>query len=155
MFTEVIEITGTEPVSLTDAKAWLRVYHTNEDSIINTRLIPGVRAFMEKRLNISLVEKKIRVVVEKPEANFRLPQWPVNAIVSVDPATLVMEDGRLDNIAGTKIDVTYSTGKYVTPDIHLAMLNLLTHWYVTRDMSSTPESVEKVIKANTRILWFV
>jgi hypothetical protein len=154
MFTQIIEITGTEPVSLSDAKGWLRVHHTNEDNIINTRLIPAVRDFMEKRLDISLVEKTVNVVVERAEANFRLPLWPIIEVVEITPNTLIMEDGRLDNAEGENINVTYKSGKYISHSVHIAMLNLLAHWYVTRDMSSIPESVEKVIKTNTRILWF-
>ena len=155
MFTQVLEITGVEPVSLADAKAWIRVYHTNEDAFLTSNLIPAVRSFMEKRLNVSLVEKKIRVVVEGAEKNFRLPQWPIDEIIDVEPDTLTLENGRLDNVAGANIDVTYQTDKYVTPEVHMAMLNLLAHWYVTRDLSSVPEAVEKVIKSNTRVLWFV
>ena len=155
MTTEVLAITGHEPITKDDAKQWLRVYHNNDDRLLVDVLIPAVRSYFERHLDISLIEKRIRVVVENAEANFRLPQWPIDSIELIEPATLTEENGRLDNIKGENIGVTYTTGEYVKPEIKIAMLNLLSHWYLNRDMATVPESVDKVIKANTRILWFV
>jgi 5,10-methenyltetrahydromethanopterin hydrogenase len=155
MTTEVIEILGTEPITTPEAKQWLRVYHNNDDDLITTVLVPAVRSLFEGRLDVSLIEKKIRVVVENAEENFRLPQWPVDAIELIEPDTLIQTDGVLDNDEGEDIDVTYTTKAYVKPEIKAAMLNLISHWYITRDLASIPDAVEKVIKQNTRILWFV
>ena len=155
MTTEVLAITGHEPITKDEAKQWLRVYHNNDDSLILNVLIPAVRSYFERHLDTSLIEKRIRVVVEDAEANFRLPQWPIEDIELIEPDTLVQTDGKLDNVKGENIGVTYTTGEYVKPEIKAAMLNLLSHWYLNRDMATVPESVDRVIKANTRVLWFV
>ena len=155
MITQVIDILGPQPITKDEAKQFLRVYHNNDDTLIIGTLIPAVTSFFERQLNTSLVEKRLRVVVEKAEAKFRLPLWPVEDIELVEPDTLIETDGRLDNQAGTDIGITYTTGAYVKPEVKMAMLNLLSHWYVNRDMANIPEAVDKVIKANTRILWFV
>ena len=155
MTTEVLEIIGTEPITTHEAKQWLRVYHNNDDGFITTVLVPAVRSLFEGRLDVSLIEKKIRVTVNNTEANFRLPQWPIDAIETIDPDTLTETDGVFDNSRGLDIDVTYTTKAYIKPEIKAAMLNLLSHWYITRDLATIPDSVEKVIKQNTRVLWFV
>ena len=156
MTTEVLAITGHEPITKDEAKDWIKVspYNKDNDIILNV-LIPAVRSYFERHLDTSLIEKRIRVVVEDAEENFRLPQWPIDSIELIEPATLTEENGRLDNDEGEDIGVTYTTGEYVKPEVKIAMLNLLSHWYLNRDMATVPESVDKVIKANTRKLWFV
>ena len=156
MTTKVLEILGHEPITKDEAKDWIKVSpHNNDDRLLVDVLIPAVRSYFERHLDISLIEKRMRVVVENADANFRLPQWPVDIIELIEPATLTEENGRLDNVKGENIGITYTTGEYVKPEIKAAMLNLLSHWYLNRDMATVPESVDKVIKANTRILWFV
>lgn len=155
MTQEILSITGIEPINKNEAKQWLRVFHNNDDTLLVDTLIPAVRSFFETRLSVSLIEKTMRITVNNADRNFLLPQWPIIEITDIEPADVTQTDGRLDNLRGADLDVTYKTGQYVKSEVKLAMLNLLAHWYVNRDMSTTPESVEKVIKANTRILWFV
>ena len=155
MGTRVIDIIGAEPISIAEAKQWLRVYHNNDNSLIEDVIIPAVRSYFERHLDISLIEKRVRFTVQGAEENIRLPLWPVDEIETITPDTLTQEDGVLNNSKGENIDVTYTTDKYVKPEIKTGMLSLLSHWYINRDMSSVPDSVEKIIKSNTRILWFV
>lgn len=155
MKVQIIEKLGPEPLSMEQAKNYLRVLHDYDDEFIGTVLIPAVRSFFQERLNISLVEQKIRVVVSEAEADFELPFWPVDELITTIPAGLTHTDGVLDNEADDDLDITYTTEAYVKDDIRTGIYNLISHWYTNRDMATVPESVEKIIKLNTKNLWFV
>lgn len=74
-------ITGTEQLTLDDAKAWLRVDDNTDDSLI-TSLISESRELIENYLDISLVETTISLLVS---ARYELdpPFLPVVSITSV------------------------------------------------------------------------
>lgn len=52
-----------EPVSLTDAKKWMRIEYTEDDVLIQN-LLESARKHIEKLTGLSLVNKQIRAVVE-------------------------------------------------------------------------------------------
>lgn len=96
---------GTEPVSLADAKAQLRVDFTDDDSIIS-RMITAARQAIENFCHISIVQKTITLTLEATESarslfaqpyqarepfnSFELPYGPIK---SVDIVTSIDSDG--------------------------------------------------------------
>lgn len=150
---KILSITGTEPVNINLVKSYLRVYHTGDDQFISDSLIPSVRAHIEQRTGISLIEKTIEVSATGTEANYMLPQWPVDEIVSITDG-IEEKNGHLNNSKGSDFEITYTTEAYIEPDTKQAILNLCSHWYVNRDMAETPKAVNDIILSKTRKLWF-
>jgi hypothetical protein len=152
--TRVLEYTGCEPLRIEEAKAYLRVSHAGDDDYLAHTLIPAARSYAERFMGVSLQEKSVNTKVVNAEKNYQLPYWPVADITESTPGGLTQNDGVLDNESGATIDVTYTTEAYVMPEVKQALLNLISHWYVTRDMSNVPDAVINVFSANKRNLWF-
>ena len=74
-------VTGTEPISLEDAKLWLRVDGDSDDDLI-TSLITQTRELVEQYLNISIVDTTLEVEAS-PRIELVLPFGPVQSITSV------------------------------------------------------------------------
>jgi uncharacterized phiE125 gp8 family phage protein len=112
----------TEPVTLAIVKEWLIIDHNDDDALL-TRLIPQVRAAIENKTKLSLVEREV-VVTVRLHGEFKLPYGPVRSITSVvyspdaDPETLTTDDYKLNgqdqkviriNKCGMS-QITYSAG---------------------------------------------
>jgi hypothetical protein len=61
--------TPTEPVTLGEAKAWLRVDYSDDDSLI-TGMIKSARQSIEHFTNRALVVKTVSLNAETPEASY-------------------------------------------------------------------------------------
>lgn len=65
-------ITGTEPISATEAKSWLKVDFSTDDTLIGM-LITAVREAAEKYTGLSLIAKTIEYFDEAPDSIVKLP----------------------------------------------------------------------------------
>lgn len=96
---------GQEPVSLSDAKAHLRVDFTDDDTLIQA-MITAARKAIENFCHISLVPKTITLWLEAkevPQSQFAQPfqvreafnkfEIPYGPIASVDSVTSIDSDG--------------------------------------------------------------
>ena len=70
-----------EPVSLDEAKRFLRVDHDDENDLIAT-LIRSSRERLEDRLNIAMIERPMQFEA-KGGGDTALPRWPVASIETV------------------------------------------------------------------------
>jgi len=68
-----------EPITLAEAKAFLRVDHDDEDALLET-LIRAAREQLEAHLNIAMISRPMQIAVTGAGA-VKLPRWP---IVSLD-----------------------------------------------------------------------
>jgi len=125
----------TEPVTLNEAKAYLRVLYTSEDTSI-TALITQARQYLESAISQSIVATEITLVSDVKFKSFRLPYGPVTAITS---ATLDGEDVLADfsdvgyiEAAGTDLEVIYEAGPAQLAGLKQAVLELVALWYTTR-----------------------
>lgn len=84
-----------EPVSVQEAKAHLRVFHSRDDEMIE-RLIVAAREAAEQFTNRSLVAASYRWVRDGFESRFVLPLWPVAAI---DAVTYLDDDDARQTVA--------------------------------------------------------
>lgn len=118
---------ASEPATLTEAKLYLRVDNTNEDTLISD-LIVAARMVAESWLKRSLINQSWKLAFDYgiPDCVW-LPMGPVNAITSVvivnrdtttvtiDPSTYWLNAAQnalmLDSMQiGFRIEITYSTG---------------------------------------------
>jgi uncharacterized phiE125 gp8 family phage protein len=79
---EVVTDVAVEPITLADAKAHLRVSHTNDDAKI-TALLGRAREQAEHLTGRSFAPKTLRVVVSTWGDAIELPRGPVNAVSHV------------------------------------------------------------------------
>ena len=74
-------VTGTEPITLDEMKAWMKVDGDADDTLITELIIQG-RSLTEFWLNISIVLQTI-VIEATPRSILQLPYQPVVSITSV------------------------------------------------------------------------
>jgi uncharacterized phiE125 gp8 family phage protein len=75
---------GTEPVTPTEAKAWMAIAFSTDDTLI-TELVKSARIALEKYTGLSFGAKTIEAWVEISDGTelYQLPYGPVTAITSV------------------------------------------------------------------------
>jgi len=67
---------AAEPVTLADAKAWLRVEHDDDDDVI-AALIAGARSHVEAQTRRALITQSWRLVLDR---------WPRDGRIAALPA---------------------------------------------------------------------
>lgn len=139
---EVTTDVATEPVTLAEAKAHLRVDFTQTDNDNDiTRLKKVARIQVENQVNKGFGARTLKVGIRNDRGNFKLPFRPVTSITSVkdeDDATLdsgsyEIKKGILKTAFTTPVFVTYVTGYTTTPEEYKQMiLERLAYLYAHR-----------------------
>ena len=134
---QILTDIATEPVTLTELKAALRVTGNGHDATL-TSMITAARKYMEKAIQKSLGERTIKVTSEDELEDYELPYGPNQTITDEDT-----DDD--DNYI-----YTYTTGFDEVPeDIKQGIMYLVKHWYDIDDVAApVPASVEKIISLN-------
>src|SRR3954449_2969810 len=86
---EPIAAVVVEPVSLAQAKLWLRVDHDAEDNLI-TALVSAARDYVEAQTGLALAPQTWRLAVRPSELSVELPRPPFGALLS---AEALLDDG--------------------------------------------------------------
>ncbi|MBV9558135.1 MAG: phage head-tail connector protein [Pseudolabrys sp.] len=160
---------ASEPLSLAEAKAWLRVEHDDDDDVI-TALIAAARLHVEALTRRALITQSWRLVLDG---------WPVTGRIDMTPAPLrtlnaarvydaggvthsvdtqafvvdpagaalsfapwsVAQPGRV--AAGIELDVTagYGDAEDVPEPLRQAIRLLLAHWYENRGLVTSGPNV--------------
>ena len=131
----------TEPVTLNQAKDWLKVETSDDDAII-TSLIKAARLNCEGYVDKSFVERTVTAIVKNELGNIRLPYGPVNNIVSISDSDGVaitdygitgISDKRLAWPASSYVKIEYTAGYAVCPDDFITAIKVrLTELYQNR-----------------------
>lgn len=122
-----------EPVTLAEAKAHLRVQHTDEDSYISALIVAATR-HVEKVLSKSLMERTWRLTMDAFSDAIELPRGPVQSVTSVTytdadgvTQTVPASDYTVDLISHRQWVVRNSDATWPTP---LDAVNVVSVEYV-------------------------
>jgi uncharacterized phiE125 gp8 family phage protein len=164
-------VSGTEPVSLADAKTYMRITSSSEDTLI-TSMIKASRMLLEKKLGISLIVQTITEKYSEVAETITLGYAPVNSVTSVsrfnsillvstNKTTLTLNtdytvQGDVIMLDSTEypIEVVYAAGytsANIPDDLKQLILRQTSFMYDNRNMDSELEPQVKIMaKALTR-----
>jgi uncharacterized phiE125 gp8 family phage protein len=138
------------PVTVDEAKAFLRIDHTAEDALIES-LVAAARDVVENYLRRSVCTQTWTLVLDSLAEQAFLPRPPVTDITSVEVDGLVADAGDYENDAdrlivlnGSLLDgeakVVYQAGDSTNiPDYaKLAVMQIIAYWYENRQGQSVP-----------------
>lgn len=163
-------------ITLTEAKAWLRVDHTADDTLLTDVLIPAAQDIIEQATGLMLSPDTVVVAKWDAESNLtgslELPLAPFDYMVELTVNDEVVADGdytinglqnypvletgsgvtvEAEYIAGFAAGTGYDTSK-LPPALKLAVLNQLAYMYDNRELNDLAPSVKGTIKLFTRNL---
>lgn len=138
---EVSTVSGsTEPVTLAEAKNWLRIDNTDDDTRI-TSLITAARRRAEQYMRRDVIAKNREVFWTTLQEEVNIP-YTVNAIsqVTVDGATQTVDEDyellgtgnaifRLEVYPSEKIQVTYTTSAFAGDEVNIGILMIIEEMY--------------------------
>ena len=149
-------ITGTEPVTLAEAKLYLRIDDNAEDTLIEA-LISSAREWAETNTNKAIVSQTVAAYYDKPERTFELPIGNATALTSVTndgdavTARLLVGSPSTVEITGDlpyptnerrSVVFTYTAGYATVPKrIKQAILILVADMYENREAQVIGQSV--------------
>jgi uncharacterized phiE125 gp8 family phage protein len=148
-----------EPITLAEAKAFLRVDHDDEDALIQT-LIASARERLETHLNIAMITRQMRFSTAT-KGTVRLPRWPVASVQTVrfdDEETveavvnLRCRPAPVTYRVADLADVTFTAGYGLDPQdvlapLRQAILLLIAQGFEHRD--GAPSSLPLMVDALT------
>lgn len=110
---------ASEPVTLTEAKAHLRVDHSDDDTLIGA-LIAAAREYVEQFLGRVLVDQTWELVFDEfPDNEIQIPKPPLIEVVSVkyddtagDEQTIDPGDYSVDNVSEPGWVLPQSSGSW-------------------------------------------
>jgi hypothetical protein len=152
-------ITGAEPILLADAKLWLKVDYSTDDTLIND-LISSCRELIEQFTGRSVVESTVILEISAPYINEKY-QLPLPTHVSVDAVTLDGVATSEYTESGTSIKsitfptsgsyrITYKTGAMTFPGIKMVLRKLVAHNYENRNaITEMPKDVYNALMQYT------
>ena len=147
-------VTGTEPISLAEAKAYNRVLFNAEDSTIQM-LITEARETLEQATNLSIVAKTIELVNDNYRNSFRMPYGPVQSLTEcqldgVDISDSVSDNGKIAYIGRGVLTAEYEAGGVAYEGLRVAMLELVAFLFMNRGTSNEyPVTVKRWIMNNS------
>tara|TARA_R110002051_G_scaffold279881_1_gene341371 strand:- start:698 stop:1288 length:591 start_codon:yes stop_codon:yes gene_type:complete len=74
---------SVEPITLTEAKNYMKVDYTNDDTLIEDVLIPSAREMVEKMINKALITQTLKAYYSSFDNIVDLPYAPVQSVTSV------------------------------------------------------------------------
>ena len=141
----IVRETGTtEPVTIEEAKNYLRINNTQDDALI-TSMIKSARRDAERYLNSDIVAKERVVYYDVLTNEINLYFAPVASIDSITidgtavPTTDYEQNGldnpkiSLNNTRAEKVEITYTTLGRDFDDVKIGILALIAWKYYGRD----------------------
>lgn len=171
MSVKVVVEPADEPVTLAEAKAYLKVEVSDDDALIGV-LITAARKACEAHTQRSLAAKTYELALDEFPAEFELPYPPALAVVSLkyidesgveqtlDQSAYALDDasepGWVLPAFGTDwpstravanaVKLRYTAGAAVE-EAKVAMLFMLAHWYENREAVMVKQSFEVPMSA--------
>ena len=154
-------ITGSEPISLEQAKEYLQIDFATDDTLI-TRLISAARGAVESYCGVSIIDSTVRVEFKDLKDQIKLPYGPVKEVTSLevndvdytDDITEYYQTGYLD-VKGAKVEVTYTAGYESIPaDLLQTVYDMLKVYYDARGTNvDIPKQVVMILQLHTNNLF--
>lgn len=146
-------ITGAEPITLNEAKQYLRVLYDNDDDVI-TQLITQARQTLEQATNLSLVEKEITLKKDNYKNSYRFPYGPVMEVTKLELEGEDISDsvnfGLVKHTGTGTIVAEYKAGGVEQEGMKQAILELVAFFFMNRGTSNDyPASVRRWIMNHT------
>jgi uncharacterized phiE125 gp8 family phage protein len=161
---EPLAAVAVEPVSLAQAKLWLRVDHDAEDGLI-TALISAARDYVEAQTGLALAPQTWRLAVRPSALPVELPRSPFGTLLSaeallgdgttravplgdllavgVEPALVALRQGAALPADSIELRLEYASAlpAGAPPRAMQVMRLLIAHWYEHREaaVDSTDE----------------
>lgn len=131
----------SEPVTLAQAKAWLRVTRDDENAII-AALITAARRICEAKVNKSFVPRTVTAILRNDLGNIKLPYGPVNTVTSVSDSEDVALSSSDYNVSGIGdkrlgypmweyVKVVYTAGYSALPENFKTAIKMQLAWMYT------------------------
>ena len=141
----VRETSTTEPVTLAEAKNYLRIVNSDDDALI-TSMITNARRQCERYLNSDIVPKERVVYYDYLSEDINLYYAPIASIssITVDGVAQVADEGyellgldnplvSLQNRIAEKVEITYTTAGLPAEDVNIGVLACIAWLYYGRD----------------------
>ena len=148
-------VSGSEPVTLAEAKAYNRVLFSVDDSTIEL-LITQARETLEQATNLSLVEQTIELTLNAYKDKFRLPYGPIVSVTTVTvntdnvTADYISDNGLIKFNGKGTLKAEYEAGGVEFQGLKIAMLEMIAFLYTNRGTASDyPATVKRWILNNT------
>jgi uncharacterized phiE125 gp8 family phage protein len=139
---------GAEPLSITEAKAWMRIVdYTSDDTLIES-LVKSTRMNLEKYTGLSFGGKTIETTLDNDRLEFELPYGPIVSVTSVQKwfddewvtltpdADYYVVNDTVKVFTYAKFKITYTAGFTTLPDDLLTDIKVLVAWqYKNRGMN--------------------
>jgi hypothetical protein len=127
-----------EPITLDEVKEALKITGSGHDTELE-RLISDARAYIERAIDTSVLERTLEVTSEDELEDWELPFGPVSNLVKTTDS-----DGNYV--------YTYTGGDMdCPPEIQRLITMLIKHWYDIDDEAvALPEAIKKGIQLRTR-----
>ena len=156
MISYLLAGSAEEPVSLAEAKAFLRLDGTAEDGLV-TSLVAAARLHVESITGRALITQTWRLVLPCVAGLLvALPVVPAIALVDAPDGAVLQGDAVLLAEAVDELAVDYTAGyggaADVPADLKQAVLALVAYWYEHRDSVTTaPIGFERLIASYRRV----
>lgn len=151
---QVLSEVGSEPVSLAEAKEYMRVDFPDDDSLIET-LITAARKRIEAICGISLVEKSLKVLIECINRQ-ELPYGPIKSVTTTGLTLIGNEFKRL--VGEGEHTIEYTSGYDPVPaDLILAIKAEVLYRYEHRGdalpLNRLSPEARQLSAPYNRVLW--
>jgi hypothetical protein len=138
MIIEIVTDITTEPVTLTEVKAALRITGTAHDDDLSD-MISDARRFVERATDSSVSERSLKVTSDLEMEEWELPFGPV------------IGDVTSSTNSDSQYVYEYSAGYDPTPpDMSRLILEVMEHWYDKGINSELTEIIKRKIQLLTR-----
>jgi uncharacterized phiE125 gp8 family phage protein len=137
---KIVSTTGSEIVSVSVAKAYMRIDTSDDDSLIAT-MIEQARIWSENYIGRDIVAKSRKYYLEYVNDRFSIPFYPINEITSVtsdgssadyDTYGLHGEIIALNQLPSKDIIIEYTTTGFDNGLLQQAILQLVSTYYDNR-----------------------
>ena len=151
----VATVTAVAPLTLEDAKTYLRMTGIDDDNVVIQNLIDEAVDWIQEYCGISLVESDVTTTIEIHNRQ-ELPYGPVKTITAVDGLTLSETEGFITAYGYGRFTQTYVAGyEVVPPALKGALLSYVAYTYEHRGDDLDETDTKFAAKAKSKAFPYI